>query len=106
MPVDRLAALMTMLEREPNDAFCLYGVAQEHVRRGDLAQAIAWFDRTIEVDRDHAYAWFHKAKTLDAAGDRAGAASTLREGLAAAQRSGDGKAASEIGGYLEELGER
>lgn len=106
MAADRLAALMKMLEHEPDDTFCLYGVAQEHVRRGDLAQALEWFDRTIAIDPGHAYAWFHKAKTLDAAGDRAAAGAALRNGLAAAQRAGDGKAASEIAGYLEEMAER
>ncbi|MFO0874700.1 MAG: hypothetical protein U0575_12120 [Phycisphaerales bacterium] len=100
---DRMAALLKLLDADPNDTFCLYGVAQEHVRRGDHVQAIAWFDRTIAIDRNHAYAWFHKAKTQDAAGDRAAARETLREGLAAARRAGDAKAASEIEGYLDEM---
>jgi hypothetical protein len=26
----RLEALMRMIEQDPSDAFCLYGVAQEH----------------------------------------------------------------------------
>ena len=40
MPTDeRLQSLLKMLEAEPNDAFCLYGVAQEYAGREDHAQA-------------------------------------------------------------------
>ena len=31
---DRLAQLMRMLETDPSDAFCLYGIAQEHAKAG------------------------------------------------------------------------
>lgn len=100
---DRLAKLLKMLELDPRDTFCLYGVAQEHVKRGDSREALAWFDRTLAVDPDHAYAWFHRAKVQHAAGGTADAIGSLRQGLAAARRVGDGKAISEIEGWLEEL---
>jgi len=104
MAVERLARLMAMLEADPRDTFCLYGVAQEHVKRGALAEALAWFEKTLEVDPDHAYAWFHKAKVLSGSGRTQEAIAALRSGLAAARRSSDGKAIGEIEGWLEELG--
>lgn len=103
-PTDRLGRLLAMVEQDPRDTFCLYGVAQEHVKRGDTAQALAWFDRTLGVDPNHAYAWFHKAKVLHGAGRREEAIAALRSGLDAARRSGDGKAIGEIEGWLEDLG--
>lgn len=104
MNTDRLPKLLALLEADPTDTFCLYGVAQEHVKRGEPAEALRWFEKTIAADPDHAYAWFHKAKTLHGLGQRQQAVEALRHGLAAAQRSGDGKAIGEIEGWLEDLG--
>jgi len=100
---DRLEALMRMLEQDPNDAFCLYGVAQEHLKRGRFDDAVAWFDRAIAADPDHAYAHYHKARALEE-GDRIDEAiATLRTGLEVAQRTGDGKAANELAVALDLL---
>lgn len=94
---------MRMLEQDPSDAFCLYGVAQEHASAGRLEEAVAWFHRTIAADPGHAYARFHLAKVLERAGDVPGAVSALQEGLRIARASGDAKAANELAGYLDEL---
>ena len=100
---DRLAVLLAMLEKEPGDAFCLYGIAQEHAARGAHAEAIAWFDRTIAAEPTHGYAFFHKAKVLEEARRVPEAVAALRAGLARARTVGDRKAASEIEGYLDAL---
>lgn len=102
-PSPRLSKLMKLLDAEPDDAFCLYAIAQEHARLGAPAQAIAWFDRTIAADPSHAYARFHKAKVLEAGGRLTEAIEVLREGLAAAESAGDAKATSEIAGALASL---
>ena len=94
---------MRMLEQDPSDAFCLYGVAQEHASAGRLEEAVAWFHRTIAADPGHAYARFHLAKALERAGDVPGAVSALQEGLRVARASGDAKAANELASYLDEL---
>jgi Flp pilus assembly protein TadD len=101
---DRMAALRRMLEHEPDDAFCLYGIAQEHMKRGEPREAVAYFDRAAAADPDHAYAHFHKAKALDGLGDRDGAMAALRAGLAVARRTGDAKAQSEIAAMVDSLG--
>jgi tetratricopeptide (TPR) repeat protein len=102
-PGDRLQALLAMLEREPGDAFCLYGIAQEHARAGRHPQALEWFDRAIAADPDGAYAYFHKARSLEELDRVPEAVATLRTGLEAARRARDGHAASELAGYLDQL---
>ncbi len=102
-PLDRLAALHRLLEADPRDTFCLYGIAQEHARRGDVVNACAFYDRVIEIEPTHAYAFFHKAKALEAAGRVDAALETLRLGLAAAKALKDPKAINELAGYLDEL---
>lgn len=94
---------MAMLERDPTDAFCLYGVAQEHAKGDRLDQAIRWFERVLTVEPTHAYAHFHLAKVQERAGLLPSAIETLRRGLQVARQAGDAKAASEIAGYLDEL---
>jgi tetratricopeptide (TPR) repeat protein len=99
---DRMQQLQTLLQRDPNDVFCLYGMAMEYAKLDDHAQAIQWFDRVIAADPSYLYAYFHKARSQDAAGDTAGAVQTLQVGLERAKAAGDGKAASEIAGLLDE----
>jgi tetratricopeptide (TPR) repeat protein len=100
---DRITQLKAMLEKEPSDAFCLYGLGMEYARLGQHVNAAAWFQRAIEVDPDHTYAYFHRAKSQEAAGDAAGAQDTLRAGLERAKALGDHKATSEIAAYLDEM---
>jgi tetratricopeptide (TPR) repeat protein len=100
----RLEKLQRLLAAEPDDPFCLYGIAQEHAKAGDLERAIEWYDRTVAADPTHAYARFHKARLLEGLGRDAEAREELRTGLEAARSSGDAKAMSEIAGALEALG--
>lgn len=98
-----IAQLEKLLALDPNDPFVLYGLAQEHAKAKDFAAACVLYDRCLAADPAYCYAYFHKAKTQQAAGDEAGAAATLRAGLAAAKKASDFKAMSEISGFLDEL---
>lgn len=98
-----IAQLERLLASDPRDHFTLYALAQEHARLGQLDRAIEFFDRALEVNPDDGYTYYHKAKTLDAANRRAEAVATLRTGVAAAQRSRDSKALSELHALLDEF---
>ena len=100
---DRIEQLTKMLQAEPDDAFCMYGLALEYAKRGDLDEAASWFDRTIAADPRQCYAYFHKARSQQEAGDATSAQATLRAGLKQARAIGDLKAASEIEAFLDEL---
>jgi tetratricopeptide (TPR) repeat protein len=95
--------LEKLLAADPNDAFLLYGLAQEHAKAGRHEAALAAYDRCLAVDPAYCYAYFHKARTLEAAGRPDAAIATLRDGVTAAKRAGDGHALSEISAYLDEL---
>lgn len=102
---DRLQALLSMLESDPEDAFCLYGIAQEYATRGEHAQAIEFYDRAIASDPTDAYAFFHKGRSLQALQRNKDATETLTAGLQVARTQGDLHAESELQGYLQELAE-
>jgi tetratricopeptide (TPR) repeat protein len=100
---DRIGQLQKMLENEPGDTFCLYGLAMEYAKLGKHEQAVEWFDRTLAGDPNYCYAYFHKAKSQEQLGDMAAASQTLRHGLGQSRKTGDNKAANEIEAYLDEL---
>ncbi|MBL9149453.1 MAG: tetratricopeptide repeat protein [Phycisphaerae bacterium] len=99
----RLERLQALVAAEPNDTFCLYGLAQEYAQRGQHDEAIRWYDRCLAVDPNYCYAYYHKAKALEAAGRAGDAVRVLQTGLERARSSGDRQAVSEIGAYLDEL---
>lgn len=100
---ERLSRLRALLEKEPDDGFVLYGIAQECQKLGRLEEALDWYDRTLVADPAQCYAYFHKAKALDDLRRRDDAIATLRAGLARARAVGDRKAASEIEGLIDEF---
>jgi len=93
---DRIDQLLKLHEADPNDPFGPYALAMEHAKAGRVDEAIAWLDKTLTIDEDHAYAWYHKARLLAEIGraDEAGHAAGL--GLDAAQRTGDAKTIEEL----------
>lgn len=100
---DRISKLLKLLEADPNDAFCLYGLAQEHAKTGRYDEALRFYDRTLAADPNYLYAYFHKARAQEAVGRRSDAQMTLREGLKRAQAVQDGKALNEMSEYLWSL---
>jgi tetratricopeptide (TPR) repeat protein len=100
---DRIAQLKELLESEPDDVFCLYSLAQEYGKAGDLEDAIVYYDRTIETDPNYCYAYYHKARALEEMDEVERAVATLRTGLERARAAGDVKAESELAGYLDIL---
>ena len=102
---DRLTKLQKLLSIDPNDAFVLYGLAQEYAKVGDHAQAIAFYDRTLNADPAYLYAYYHKARSQQAAGDLPNARATVQRGIRVAHQAGDGKALSELSNLQIELAE-
>jgi tetratricopeptide (TPR) repeat protein len=99
--MSRLDKLTKLLDLDPKDPFVLYGIAQEHARAGRTSDAVAFFDRCLAADPSYAYAYYHKARALQAGGLEVDALATARAGLAAA--GGDGKAQGELAALVDEL---
>lgn len=98
-----LETLKKLLAAEPDDPFLLYGLAQEHARLGQHGEAVAAYRRCLEADPAYLYAYYHMARSLDAAGQTAEAVGAAKTGLAAARQAGDQKAASELASLVDEL---
>ncbi|MEM1026995.1 MAG: tetratricopeptide repeat protein [Planctomycetota bacterium] len=96
---DRLPQLEKLHAADPHDADVTYMLALEHAKGEGpdaAAQALRWLDRTLALDPGYHYAYFQKAKLLDAQGDPEAAHATLDAGLARAQADGNTKAFGEL----------
>jgi tetratricopeptide (TPR) repeat protein len=100
---DKLKKLFSMLERQPTDAFLLYGVGMEYKKLNDLPRAIAFFNKTLAADPGYCYAYYQRAQTQEQAGDSAAAKLSYDQGIAAADRVGDAHARSELQSAREML---
>jgi tetratricopeptide (TPR) repeat protein len=101
---NRLQMLIKFLEQNPGDAFARYGLAMEYSKAGQTDQALAEFIRLLELHPDYTNGYFMAAQTLERAGRTAEARKMLENGLAAARRTGNNHALTEMSGMLEELG--
>lgn len=104
MEISRLQMLSQFLEQNPNDAFARYGLAMEHSKAGQTEQALAEFNKLLELHPDYTNGYFMAAQTLERAGRTPEAKTMLEKGVEAAKRTGNKHALSEMSGMLEELG--
>lgn len=95
--------LQRLLASDPRDPFVLYGLAQALAKDSRHEEAIPHYDDCLAADPAYLYAYYHKARSLEALGRIDEARATLTRGLSAAREAGDAHAAREIGTYLDML---
>jgi predicted Zn-dependent protease len=102
--MDRIAMLSELLRQDPNNAFARYGLAMEYSNSGQLEQALDEFHKLLSANPDYAVGYFMAAQTLMKCDRTEEARKMLQDGIAAAQRKGDGHAQSEMQAMLDEIG--
>jgi tetratricopeptide (TPR) repeat protein len=102
--MDRVAMLTEILEQNPADAFARYGLAMEYANSGEVDRSLEEFGKLLSVHPDYTAGYFMAAQTLSRAGRVDQAKKMLTDGIASAQRTGNGHALSEMEGLLAELG--
>jgi len=93
---ERLQKLLTMLEKEPKDAFLLYGVGMEYKKADDFPRALEYLRKVVQIDSGYCYAYHQQGLIHEAAGDVEAAKAAYRDGIAAARKKGDAHAQGEI----------
>ncbi len=102
--MDRIAMLNEILTQNPADAFARYGLAMEFSKAGDVERAVEEFGKLLSAHPDYCAGYFMAAQTLAKAERVDEAKKMLVEGIASAQRTGNGHAQSEMQTMLSELG--
>lgn len=99
--MDRIAALKELLAENPTNAFARYGLAMEYSKAGDAAGALAEYKTILQHHPDYVPAYQMAGQTLMNAGSNSEARTMFEDGIAAARRSGNQHAASEMQGMLD-----
>src|SRR2546421_10639245 len=92
----RMKQLQGMLEKQPRDAFLLYGMALELKKAEELQKALEYLHRVIEVDPGYGYAFYQMGQIQEQRGEVDSAKQAYRDGIEAARKSGDSHAQSEL----------
>lgn len=100
---DRLKALRAMAQRDPSRAFTWYGIAMEYRSLGRMDDAVATFRKLIGLDATYVPAYHQLGLTLRDSGRSEEARGAFREGIAVAERAGNGHAAGEMQEALDGL---
>jgi tetratricopeptide (TPR) repeat protein len=104
--MDKLAALNEILQLDPANAFARYGLAMEHVARGNPEVALTEFATCVADNPDYVPAYQMSAQTLVTLGRTEEALGRLHEGIAAANRTHNQHALAEMEAMREELAGR
>jgi Flp pilus assembly protein TadD len=102
--MSRKDQIEALLHDDPDNTFLRYGLAMEHVSAGDDEAAVATFRDLVRRDGDYVPAYLQAGRALIRLGRDDEAKNVLRDGIAVANRVGDGHAAGEMNGFLESLG--
>ncbi len=97
--------LKEILAQNPNDTFARYGLAMEYSNYGQVEDALREFGALLAANPDYTAGYFMAAQMLAREGRADEARTLLRDGIAAAQRTRNQHAQSEMEGMLAELGE-
>jgi predicted Zn-dependent protease len=101
--MDRIAMLKDILSQNPRDSFARYGLAMEYANSGKLPEALDEFETLLKEHPDYTAGYFMAAQTLSKANRSDEAKKMLQQGIAAAQRTGNEHARSEMEGMLSDL---
>ena len=95
--------LKEILAENPNDAFARYGLAMEYANTGDTATALAEYQKIVELNPEYVPAYQMAGQLLMNLGRDADARTWFDKGIAAARRTGNQHAESEMQGILATL---
>jgi predicted Zn-dependent protease len=102
--MDRIAMLTEILAQNSDDPFARYGLAMEHSKAGEVERALEEFGKLLATHPDYTAGYFMAAQTLAKANRTDEAKKMLNGGIAAAKKSGNAHAQSEMEAMLAELG--
>lgn len=105
MGTSRLQLLLTFLEKAPNDAFTLFSIAHEYMKKSEYSTAITYFKQLEETDPSYVGAYYHFAKALAETNKPEDAIVVLEKGIKEAERQKDRHNLAELRSFLNEFNE-
>lgn len=102
--MDRTEQLKEILAVDPGNAFARYGLAMERSNADQIEEGLREFRTLVEAHPDYAAGYFMAAQMLARVNRKDEARQWLRDGIEAAERSGNRHASGEMEAMLAELG--
>jgi tetratricopeptide (TPR) repeat protein len=104
MATERIQSLLTLLERNPDDARVRFGLATEYEKHGLWPQAVEQFTAYLAQADDEGNAWGRLAHALHELGRDEDACDALRRGIEQSERYGHPSMADAFREQLAEWG--
>ncbi len=101
--MDRIAMLSEVLRQNPADTFARYGLAMALASAGQSETALTEYTRILTETPDYVPAYQMSAQLLLQLGRGEQARERLEKGLAAAERTSNTHAASELSAMLQDV---
>ena len=98
-----MTMLQGILAQDPANKLARYGLAMEFSNAGETDAAVAEFQKLVVQDPTYANAYFMAAQALQKAERTDEAKAMLAQGIAAAQKTGNRHAESEMQAMMDEL---
>jgi tetratricopeptide (TPR) repeat protein len=103
MTNNRLEILRGMVASNPDDSFARYGLAMEHVKSGNLQEAVEQFDQLLKTNAKYPAAYFHGGQALEKLGKIEEARALYEKGIEVTTVMGDAHTRSELQAALDIL---
>lgn len=97
------ASLEKLLDAGKDSALLRFGLGGAYLNGGDATRAAEHLRQAVRMNPDYSAAWKLLGKALAAAGGDADALTAYRQGIAAAERSGDKQAMKEMQVYARRV---
>jgi len=101
--IDKITTLKNMLVQAPHDCFLWYALGLEHIKRGELIDAITSFKQVLAADKNYVGTYYHLAKTYALTEQINLAIETYEQGIQIAQQLNDKHALQELRMALEDM---
>ena len=92
----RLDHLLSLQEKDPNDEFILFALAQEYAKIEDFSTAISYYEKLKQINRSYVGLYYHLAKCHIALENYDLALNIYDEGIEVAKNISDHHALSEL----------
>ena len=99
----RVAALQKILDKNPNDARALFGLANEYEKNAQWPEVVEQLSRYLQLGDDEGNAWGRLGRALRETGRSDEAKEAYRKGIEVARAHGHPSMAAEFEEVLEDL---
>jgi len=103
--MNRISALLELLEETPDDVFLLYALGLEYSKSGDQEKALEFWENLVGNHPDYLPTYYMFAQFLSKIGDHQKAYKIVQTGIELSKKFKDSKTKSELESLQDEIEE-